>query len=157
MKHHFLFAAVLIIASCKSQKPAADLQPADRPVQAGNNLSLATTTPAAETMVLEDQEHGNLKEFKYRFIVSFISKGEGTDAEAARQFHRYIKEYATTNGKRVFYQPVPWGREGESDFCFPLSDMKTDAQKQFIKDIKDRLRDSKLVQYYENQTCPHMQ
>ena len=89
----------------------------------------------------------------YRFNVSFISIGSGTDGKARQQFLDFIKEYETKNSVKIVYEIANWGREGETDYCLKLSELKTDEQNKFIADSKELLKNSKLVRYTENSTC----
>jgi hypothetical protein len=89
----------------------------------------------------------------YRFNVSFISIGSGTDGKARQQFLDFIKEYETKYSVKIVYEVANWGREGETDYCLKLSELKTDAQNKFIADSKELLKNSKLVRYAENTTC----
>ena len=45
------------------------------------------------------------------------------------------------------------GREGEVDFCFPLTELTPLQQKQFISGIKDALKTAQWVHYVENARC----
>ncbi len=60
----------------------------------------------------------------YRFNVSFISIGSGTDGKARQQFLDFIKEYETKNSVKIVYEIANWGREGETDYCLKLSELK---------------------------------
>ena len=89
----------------------------------------------------------------YRFNVSFISIGSGTDGKARQQFLDFIKEYETKNSVKIVYEVANWGREGETDYCLKLSELKTDEQNKFIADSKELLKNSKRVRYTEYSTC----
>ena len=56
---------------------------------------------------------------KYRFVVSFISKGAGPDNNARKQVLDLIQKQA----KPLAYEARIWGREGEEDFIFNLKDV----------------------------------
>jgi hypothetical protein len=92
----------------------------------------------------------------YRFIVSMYSIGEGTDLEAANAMQAYLTEYRARTGLKLPVFAVPWGREGEVDFCFTLDELNPSAQKEFIAGLKQKLEFSNLVQYAENERCSHL-
>jgi len=48
---------------------------------------------------------------KYRLIVSFISKGAGTDNKAAES----VKTYIESHPKKPLFEVKKWGREGEKN------------------------------------------
>lgn len=92
----------------------------------------------------------------YRFNVSFISIGSGTDRKAKQQFNEFITQF--NNNNRVIITPeiVSWGREGETDYCLKLAELNNDLQNKFIADTKEILKTSKMVRYKENCTCRQM-
>ncbi len=50
---------------------------------------------------------------------------------------------------------VPWGREGEVDFCFTLAGLTPELQQKFIDGMKEQMQASKLVRLTENARCTH--
>ncbi|MES2588004.1 MAG: hypothetical protein V4622_03420 [Bacteroidota bacterium] len=89
----------------------------------------------------------------YRFSVSFISIGSGTDGKAKKVFEAFIADYNTKNKCKLVYETTPWGREGEVDYCFKLKELKAKQQESFITDLKEALKSSTLVRYQENSPC----
>lgn len=55
---------------------------------------------------------------KVRLKVSFISIGEGINFEAAKYFPKVIENFNKEKKVRLEYVMVPWGREGEFNYCF---------------------------------------
>lgn len=102
-----------------------------------------TETPSSEV------NYSNL----YRLNVSFISIGTGVDGEAKQQFLDFKKEYEVKNNVTIDAEIAQWGREGETDYCLKLSELKSDEQNAFISDVKALLKDNKLVQISENIEC----
>ncbi len=88
-----------------------------------------------------------------RLSVSFISYGTGIDFETKKIFNDYISNYEIKNKIKLSYEIVNWGREGEIDYCFKLSELKSKQQEKFIADLKETLKNSKLVRYTENKPC----
>ncbi|MFN5415736.1 MAG: hypothetical protein ACK5B9_01680 [Flavobacteriia bacterium] len=88
-----------------------------------------------------------------RFIVSFISIGSGPDGEAKILLDNYLADYQTKNKVKLTIKTTKWGREGEIDYCFKLSELKDKEQSSFIKEVQDLLKNSTLVRYEENSPC----
>jgi len=91
----------------------------------------------------------------YRLIVSFISKGEGTDAATRAAMESLITTFSNRDGFIVKYDKYTWGREGEADYCFKMDGMKKAKQQEFVDSIKNVTKDSKLVIITENAVCSH--
>jgi len=89
----------------------------------------------------------------YRFSVSFISIGSGTDIKAKQQFDQFIKQFGLRNNVELSYETGLWGREGECDYCFKLSKLDKNQQETFISETKEALKGSNLVRYKEYSNC----
>lgn len=132
MKKIFFLASLISLAciSCKSKKEA--VKTADNTASASSNTTDAPIT--------------------YRLIVSFISKGAGTDSEKRTAFLAYVDGHKL----KPAYKTVTWGREGETDYCFNLSEIT--AKKEligFIEDIKKIGAGSDMMNISENAECMH--
>ena len=95
------------------------------------------------------------KDPPYRFIISFISIGEGTDRNAKEILDAALNNWKTSQKKDINYEEVHWGREGEVDFCFLLTELKEVDQKKFISEMKEKFNGHALVQFAENEPCLH--
>lgn len=93
------------------------------------------------------------KDSLYRFSVSFISIGSGIDHKAKKQFTEFITQFNSNNKVIIEPEVVAWGREGETDYCFKLNEVKAAQQIKFIEETKELLKSSKNVRYNENCTC----
>jgi hypothetical protein len=133
MKQLFFLASLISLAciSCKSKKEAAKTE--TTPVAAST-----TTTPDAP--------------ITYRLLVSFISKGAGTDGEKRTAFLAYVDSHP----KKPAYKTVIWGREGETDYCFDLTELiaKKDLI-EFIENVKKITAGSDRIILSENAECQH--
>ena len=89
----------------------------------------------------------------YRFTVSFISIGSGTDKNAKQQFMQFIQQFNEKNNVKVNAEIANWGREGETDYCLKLSELNKQQQNQFLTGTKEILKSSTLVRYEENSIC----
>src|ERR1051326_6579047 len=86
-----------------------------------------------------------------RLVVSFISIGAGTDYKAKEEYDKLVSD----DPKKPKYDETRWGREGEVDYCFTLSEMAPKEQDDFVKKTKDLLGNNKLVIITENSPCIH--
>jgi len=100
-----------------------------------------------------NQKNNQVLENVYRFSVSFISVGSGIDKESKQKFLDFINEYALNRNIKIFTEIFKWGREGEIDYCLNLSQLKPEEQIKIIAEIKELLKNSKLVRYKENTVC----
>ena len=80
-------------------------------------------------------------------VVSFISKGSGTDKKAINKLKTFLEQYNAAAQKPVAYEVKSWGREGEKDYCINTSN------KAFIEKVKQELKGFELVRIKENSVC----
>ncbi len=124
-----LFAIITLFA-CNSTKKVTDKN---------------TTTSTTQNTITTDTNS--------RFIVSFISIGAGTDKKAKQEYGQYITGYEQKNKVKLNYEKTSWGREGEVDYCFKLTELDKKKQELFIIETKEILKSSSLVRFKENTTC----
>ena len=133
MKQLFFLASLVSLAciSCKSKKEAT---------KTDENSAKTAIAPAAEAPVV------------YRLLVSFISKGAGTDSEKRTAFLAYVDGHPS----KISYKTITWGREGETDYCFNLSELsgKKDMVA-FIESVKKIAASSDRIIVSENAECHH--
>ncbi|MES2567170.1 MAG: hypothetical protein V4565_09910 [Bacteroidota bacterium] len=133
MKRLFFLASLVSLAciSCKAKKEASK---SSEPTPVAN---LITSQESSKT---------------YRLIVSFISKGAGLDRTKQTTLLSYIESHP----KKPAYTTVLWGREGETDYCFSLSELKTKAEiNSFIENVKKIAAGSDMMQLSENAVSEH--
>ena len=106
-----------------------------------------------KTTTIEEPPSALVVDSTSRFIVSFISIGEGTDYEAKKQFKRFVETYNLNNKTEITYSVSSWGREGEIDYCFTMEELASDQQIIFIQELKEALKSSTLIRYKENSMC----
>jgi hypothetical protein len=87
----------------------------------------------------------------YRLVVTFFSAGEGIDFKTKEDFDRFVSAYT----KKVAYEAVAYGREGEIDYCLKLNELSSSEQDDFVRKAKELLNKSKLVHVNENANCVH--
>lgn len=132
MKKLFFLASLVSLAciTCKSKKEAVKSDE--------STPTVVSNTPDAP--------------ITYRLIVSFISKGAGTDSEKRTAFLKYVESHP----KKPVYKTVIWGREGEADYCFNLSEFGSKKESiGFIEDIKKIAAGTDMVIISENAECQH--
>jgi hypothetical protein len=83
-----------------------------------------------------------------KLIVSFISIGQGKDVKAKEKLDEFLKEYP-----KVKYTEAWWGREGEVDYCFTLTELNKKEQEDFVAKVKQLVGNNQLVQIMENKPC----
>ena len=131
MKQLFFWAALLSLAcpftSCKAKKQ-------------GSTSTSETLTASSNTQIE-----------KYRVIISFISKGAGTDSEKRQAILSYIEKHP----KKPVNSVVHWGREGETDFCLNLKELSKSEQTEFVSEIKKLAGGSDLIFVSENAEKQH--
>lgn len=91
----------------------------------------------------------------YRFQVSFISIGSGTDRNAKQKFNDFIGEFNNANQVNIVPEIVNWGREGEVDYCFKLLGIDSSMQIKFISESNLIFIGNTLVKCFENMPCKH--
>lgn len=106
-----------------------------------------------KTTTIEEPPSALVVDSTSRFIVSFISIGEGTDYEAKKQFKQFVETYNLNNKTEITYSVSSWGREGEIDYCFTMEELASDQQIIFIQELKEALKSSTLIRYKENSMC----
>jgi hypothetical protein len=89
---------------------------------------------------------------KFRLIVSFTSKGSGIDINAKEDFDRKL----SNNPKKPVFEEVHWGREGEVDYHFTLSELTPQEQNEFVIDTREFMSTSPTVIVSENAAPLHV-
>ena len=132
----YIYLVTIIFMSCMSNKTATKDQKNEKQNSEVNTKEALATD-------------------SYRFIASFISFGGGPDIKLVKKFTDYISDFNTKKGKTIVFERFAWGREGESDYCFKLTEISTKEQLEFIDGAKNILGSSKLVFLSENTKCIH--
>ncbi len=82
-------------------------------------------------------------------VVSFISKGGGIDLVTFEAFEQWLASHPS----KPQYEKTHWGREGETNLCFRLSEFSTVSRAKFVADVRNYLTDKELVLIQENAAC----
>lgn len=83
-----------------------------------------------------------------RLVVSFISKGEGIDYKTEESFKAWLAERP-----QFTYEVTHWGREGEVNYCFRMSNIDGRQQEVFVRDVRTFMTDKELVIVSEWAKC----
>lgn len=86
-----------------------------------------------------------------RFYISFYSIGSGIDGKGKTELVNFINEFGARHHTAIQYNVLPWGKEGETDFCFTLSNLNKKQRKHFIADCKILLSSHKHLRFGENE------
>lgn len=111
-----------------------------------NQSQMTDTLPRWVT--LDRTQAASAQEF-YPCVVSFISIGAGTDPAARQKLEDCIDRFEARNSRKIHGVIIPWGREGEGDFCFDLKGMDTNLQAQFVEDLNVAFKGMELVQVHQ--------
>ena len=123
---------IFLIAGCHSTKKAAE----------------SKTPDASKTQPSTTDEIAAMK----NLVVSFYSRGSGADHKAAKQLENFLYEYGDRRKMTIPYSKIPWGKEGEVDYCISLTGWADDLRSKFIGGVKDLLRGAQ-VHIKENIPC----
>jgi hypothetical protein len=89
-------------------------------------------------------------------VVSFYSKGEGIDYKMRQKFEGFMADALETRKLNLNPLSVPWGREGEVDFCLMLNELTPRQQKDLVAEIKNMMKGHELVRVSENSRCDNL-
>lgn len=89
---------------------------------------------------------GGEQKITYRLVISFTSLASGIDGPKWESIVNYLDKHP----KKPAYDILPWGREGERDYCLQLKEMNSSEQKAFIEEIKKLAQGSDRVLINEN-------
>jgi hypothetical protein len=111
--------------------------------------------PAADTDggTKKDEGRFQAKDSIMPFIVSFYSIGSGIDRGQPEKLKAFADSYGKKINVQIDYLETHWGREGETDYCFPLKGLSDVQVIEFRKGVKETLKESEHVHFIENQVC----
>ena len=87
------------------------------------------------------------------FIVSFYSTGSGIDRGEPEKLKSYIEQFGKKINREIGYSEMHWGREGETDYCFPLKELSGAQVIEFKKGARETLGSAGHVHFFEDQAC----
>jgi len=102
---------------------------------AGNAVEEAPTEVAPDSNIV-------------RLKVSFLSEGEGIDYKTKEEFEKWL-----AMREKFTYETTSWGRQGEVNYCFRMTNISTREQDIFVRDVRTFLVDKELVVVSEYAKC----
>lgn len=90
---------------------------------------------------------------KSRLIISFYSIAGGPDRASQKRVDAFLEQYEKSHTVTLAKNVVHWGREGEFDYCLPLSELNQADQKTLVSDIRAMSDILTQVDLYENEPC----
>jgi hypothetical protein len=161
MKKYFSIMLIALIAfSCKQNKDAAASNPPK--AVAENTSAESIKTKPSVSVAPSDEQSPEIKsadstvrmaDSTMAFIVSFYSTGAGIDRGEPDKLKSFIGDYSKKIEIEITYTETHWGREGETDYCFPLKGLSDAQITGFITGAKDALSSAKQVHFFEHQPC----
>lgn len=156
---HFIIFLILTFTfqGCKPQK--------NNPVVAEQSETVKTSfqSNAQELIMEKPAEQSNMNEAISQpktntdmdtiqlYWVSFYSIGGGIEISKAESFNALMQELEADGTVKV--ERVPWGREGELDFCIDFLKLDSKRKEEIIQQIQSKLRGAKHVHQKLNGEC----
>ena len=141
---------ILSLFSCNGSKRSAHAEAKDN-----NEAAAISAAQATEAAVEKDAAETNkaTDDSTMRFIVSFYSIGSGISRGMPEKLESFVEKYGLKINQKIIYNKTHWGREGETDYCFPLKELSDAQISEFIMGAKEELKSAEYVHFLENQEC----
>lgn len=153
----FFYTAVLLVffASCRHHKSVVSSDANSTTTTQQGDVQIQTDESTTATVVINNSPDTvvttvvadnsttttDTVQVIYRLSISFISKGEGIDGNTQESFLKWV----LAQPSHPKYDEYHWGREGEINYCFKLSELSTREQEIFVRDVRTQLTDKELV------------
>ena len=157
-----LLAFVTLTACASSAPPAPSGEPivtatpapsaSEIPAAPTSTEPVATAAPsasAAPSAPPDEVPVAPVPNKKYALVVSFFSPGNGTDREAYERLLGLIAK----SPKKLAYATGHWGKEGEHDACFELTELSATEKTAFVASVKKEMAASTRVNVESNAVC----
>ncbi|MFN4124059.1 MAG: hypothetical protein ACK4GL_12245 [Flavobacteriales bacterium] len=126
----FLFVILIATSACKNKKNAAN--------------TMNTPEPNPTEVSLPNS---------YSIVFSFYSIGSGSDWDIIGEMDAFLDAYKQSGKSQPEVDRIPWGREGEVDFCIQTGQMKSTERESFRNSVMEIARRAKFVHINENAVC----
>ncbi len=149
-------AIIITTIACKNNKNAAVKNNSDNQTtqSTSGTTNSSQTTPVS---VEANKSQGDTVPAFYRVVVSLYSIGEGIDPDGRPILDNYSQQFMDASSKRIVYDSHPWGREGETDFCYTLDNLSSEEQVRFINGLTEAFKGHELVRIIENKKNTYRQ
>jgi hypothetical protein len=124
-----------------NSKPATESTAQKVKTESSETAENKTVTPALDEKKL------------FRFTVSFISKGAGTDYQIRQKYDAFVTDFESKNKVKIIINKASWGREGEMDYCIEFTNINKEITDKFIAESKALLSASDRINLGENTHC----
>ena len=150
----FLLITLSALISCSKNKNTTATKPApvetQKPGPSESAPPVSSEIPMHDSVIISENKN---TEVLMPVIISFFSIGEGIDRGQKEKLMTFITSYEKKAGKKMEYSEVHWGREGETDFCFPMTGFSDIQVTDFLKGAKEALNTAQHVHFVQNQAC----
>ncbi len=144
--------------NCSGSKKTANK---DKVVKTENTVKTDNSVKTTNTEKTENTENTVTKNTTstedgkklFRFTVSFISKGAGTDYQIRQKYDAFVTDFETRNKVKIIINKAAWGREGEMDYCIEFTNINKEITEKFIAESKALLSASDRINIGENTHC----
>jgi hypothetical protein len=143
----FLISASLL-GPCNSNQNEHEKKNED-----SDSISKKTINPPDENLKSKTSKNTTAPNKSFDLIITFSSRGEGINGDARKSLDEYIKHFESNKNVQINYHMKSWGREGETDYCFNLSNLNSTDQNDFVSQAKELLKSANLVSISENKNC----
>ncbi len=153
----FFIISQLVFCSCKHAEKATLNKGDSGKIETSEKINIDTTISSVNLseIVNENKKQNEIKSdtMKYDLVVSFYSIGSGIDRTILKEYINFLNENKENYSNSFSYERVPWGREGEVDFCIQLFNLKEKEIETFKNNSNTILRKSSMVHSTENAIC----
>jgi hypothetical protein len=158
-----ILIGLILLFSCKNKQApltqnSTDVKVLEVPTKTVEPLQENASNQAIESREIIEKPKSEIEassnnESITKLLVSFYSIGAGIDTKTAQAFDNFISAYKTSSSKLITYERIPWGREGELDYCISFVELGKSEVDQFIDEAKTRIKDCKMVHFKLNGEC----
>lgn len=138
------FSLLCMVAGCKSRSSF----PAQTTEKRDTLLVQPAIIQSLATIATNDTN-------RFSVVISFFSQGSGAPFEVMTEFDAFMTNYSSPNGKKPVFERVPWGREGELDYCIRLDKFDEADKNDFLRQAGAITKKTTLVHIYHNTECRH--
>ena len=142
------FFGVVALNACKTAKSTKKSEAETKPTVTTESV-ISTPVISKDTIVKKDPGP------KYDLIVSFFSIGAGIDGQSVKILDDFIVNFQKDKNVIINYEANAWGREGETDYCFTLTNLSKEVAEKFTVNVKSFFSNNQLIRMSENAYFTH--
>lgn len=134
---YFIYFFILFNFACKSKKESSPKEKSSNGIISEKNKS----------------EFSSTNDTLNYFTASFYSIGSGIDRRTKSEYDTFFGKFQDDTKANLNRQVFKWGKEGEIDYCFNLTNLSSDIKTKFINESSEILKKSERVHLKFNQAC----